>query len=389
MSYKSHFSRALGADPDRVHFAAHSHHLWPDASYQGQMRAWDDAARLADRKWDRVLGEVYPAAQAHVARILGLPQPSTVVFAPNTHDLVVRVLSGLPLGKPPRILTTDSEFHSFRRQIDRLEEEGLVEVTRIPCEPFATFVERFGAEASRGGWDLVFLSHVFFRSGWTVPGLPALVAKVPAATPVVIDGYHGFCAVETDLGPLAARVFYLAGGYKYAMSGEGVCFLHAPPGLVPRPRITGWYASFGALAARATGVPYSEDAGRFLGSTFDPSALYRFVAVMDWMVEVGLDAKVARAHTRRIAEAFARAADAAGLPFSSRDLVVPVESPERAQFLTYDFADAKAVHERLMAANVVTDVRDTRLRFGFGVYHDEADVEAGVARIARALRDAT
>ncbi len=386
MSYKTYFSRALGADPNRVHFAAHSHHLWPDASYQGQLQAWDDAARLADRKWDRVLGEVYPAAQAHVARILGLPRADTVVFAPNTHELVVRILSALPLTRPPRILTTDSEFHSFRRQVDRLEEDALVEVTRIPCEPFATFAERFGAAASGGSWDLVFLSHVFFRSGWVVPDLPALVAKVSAGTPVVVDGYHGFCAVETDLGPLAERILYVSGGYKYAMSGEGVCFLHAPPGLMPRPRVTGWYASFGALGARTTGVPYSEDAGRFLGSTFDPSGLYRFVAVMDWMAKVGLDAKTARAYTRRLAEAFSRAVDAAGLPFSSRDLVVPAESAQRAQFLTYDFPGAKAVHERLMAANVITDVRDTRLRFGFGVYHDDADVPAGVARIVEALR---
>ena len=36
-SYKHLFSRALAASPGRVHFAAHSHHLWPDASYEGHM----------------------------------------------------------------------------------------------------------------------------------------------------------------------------------------------------------------------------------------------------------------------------------------------------------------------------------------------------------------
>ena len=63
MSFKALFSRSLGADPRRLHFTAHSHHLWPDASYDGQVAAWEDATRLADRKWDRVMGEVYPEAQ--------------------------------------------------------------------------------------------------------------------------------------------------------------------------------------------------------------------------------------------------------------------------------------------------------------------------------------
>ena len=47
---------------------------------------------------------------------------------------------------------------------------------------------------------------------------------------VVIDGYHGFMAMPTMLESIQDRAFYVAGGYKYAMSGEGVCFLHSPPG---------------------------------------------------------------------------------------------------------------------------------------------------------------
>ena len=46
MSFKPLFARALGAAPGRLHFAAHSHHLWPDASREGQIECWDDAAAL-------------------------------------------------------------------------------------------------------------------------------------------------------------------------------------------------------------------------------------------------------------------------------------------------------------------------------------------------------
>ena len=43
------------------------------------------------------------------------------------------------------------------------------------------------------------------------------------------------------------------------------------------------------------------------------------------------------------------------------------------------------MHERLARANIVTDVRGERIRFGFGCYHTEEEIEAAVAAIARAL----
>jgi hypothetical protein len=38
VSWKHLFSRALTAAPGWLHFAAHSHHLWPDASFAGQLK---------------------------------------------------------------------------------------------------------------------------------------------------------------------------------------------------------------------------------------------------------------------------------------------------------------------------------------------------------------
>ena len=125
MSFKLLFSRAFAGDPERLHFAAHSHHLWPDASFAGHMQAWDDAARLADRKWDKVMGEVWSEAQAHVARELGSGDPDSVVFSSNTHDFLVRLVTAAPRRSAClRVLTSDGEFHSARRQLARWEEEG-------------------------------------------------------------------------------------------------------------------------------------------------------------------------------------------------------------------------------------------------------------------------
>ena len=96
MSAKRLFTRSIGAAPGRLHFAAHSHHLWPDASRDGQIECWNDAARLADRKWDRVMGEVWPEAQGEVAGELGTGDPSAIVFAANTHDFIIRLAAACP-----------------------------------------------------------------------------------------------------------------------------------------------------------------------------------------------------------------------------------------------------------------------------------------------------
>ena len=131
MTFKPLFARSLGAAPGRLHLAAHSHHLWPDASYDGQVECWDDAARLADRKWDRVMGEVWPQAQAHVAEELGSGDPSAILFAANTHDFLIRLAAACPraAGQPLRVLMSDGEFHSARRQMARWVESGEIALT--------------------------------------------------------------------------------------------------------------------------------------------------------------------------------------------------------------------------------------------------------------------
>ena len=388
LDLSGHFSHFLSADPDRLHLAAHSHHFWPDVARAAQLEMYDDAARLADRKWGLILGEILPEVQAATARTLNLPDPNTIAVAPNTHDFVKRLLSCLPAGRPPRILTTDCEFHSFSRQIARLEEEGLVSVTRIEAEPFDSFAENFTAAAALGGWDMVFLSQVFFNSGAVSADIAAIVAAVPDDdTLIVIDGYHGYMALPTDLSALAHRIFYLAGGYKYAMGGEGVCFLHCPPGYGPRPRDTGWYAAFGALEGKQQGVPYAPDGRRFLGATFDASGLYRQRAVHRWMAETGLTVPAIHAHVLACQTAFLEALDSRKLTGLSRsDLLTPLPADGRhGHFLTFRGPHSPGIHHALMAKGIVTDLRDDRLRFGFGCYHRVEDMAEAVTRIISAL----
>jgi selenocysteine lyase/cysteine desulfurase len=376
-SYQHLFSSALAHIPAHLHAAAHSHHLRPDVVRDAENACLEDTFRLADRKWQKFFDVIYPSAQAHVARLLATGRPENIVFGSSTHELLLRILSCF--SSPVRILTSDSEFHSAARQFLRLEEAGFARVTRVAAEPFASFPERFAA-AARAACDLVFVSHVFFNSGYVVPDLEALVAAVAdPATFVVIDGYHAFCALPVDLRRLHTRVFYLAGGYKYAMSGEGACFLHAPDGYGLRPIDTGWFAGLGALeGAAAERVPYAQDASRFAGATLAPDGIYRFAAVLTRLAQEGVDPGVVHERVRALQELFLERVTTPALPREQLLL-----AGARGNFLTWRTPAAASMQQRLSALGITSDHRDDRLRLGFGLYHDPADIEAMAAIVNR------
>jgi kynureninase len=385
MPWKHLYTRCLSALGPDLHVAAHSHHLWPDATRDAMLACWDDAARLLDRKWDRILGELVPEAQARIAGLLGLPRPAQLVFGPNTHGFVLRLFSCLTPGHRVRVLTTDGEFHSFARQLRRLEEAGLAEAERIPTLPFDSFPQRFHERLRGGGHDLVFLSHVFFDSGLALRDLSFLHDAPPDAL-VAVDGYHAFRALPVDLAPVADRVFYLGGGYKYAASGEGICFLWVPPGTRYRPIDTGWFAEVEAVAdARPEEVAYRPDGWRFAGATFDPAGLYRFLWSERALEREGVTPAVGHAHVRALQLRLLDALRGLGGPWE------PETSPLfrdglawHGHFLAFEVPDAPGLVARLAADGVRADARGRRVRLGLGLYHDGGDVD----RLARAVQAA-
>lgn len=376
---KSFYARFFAAAPGRLHFAAHSHHPWPDVTRDAQIEAWDDAALLVDLKWDRVFGEVATEAQNHIARVLDLPEAKQIAFAPNTHEFVMRLLSCFPQGRKLRVVTTDSEFLSFSRQIARLEEERMVDLVRVATEPFSSFSARFIEAASGPDTDLVFFSQVFFNSGFVVRDFETLVNAAPPSAVVVIDGYHSFFAVPLSLRKVADRAFFLAGGYKYAQSGEGACFLSVPRGFERRPLNTGWFAGFGSLeGGDFDRVPFSNDGFRFMGATFDPVGLYRFNAVARLFESHGITIDAVDQHVKTLQQLFLdRLGERRGAAISPEDLIAPAEGVSGlGHFLTFRRTDAGTIADRLAAKNVIVDHRGERLRLGFGMYHDATDVEA-------------
>jgi kynureninase len=117
---------------ERLLLTGHSHQAWPDVSFEAQQRAWLDAAEFVDAKWQRE-AEQAAQVQAGFRRLLGDPD-GDIALGQNTHELVTRLLSALPLGRRPRLVTSDGEFHTIRRQLDRLAEEHLT-IVKVAARP--------------------------------------------------------------------------------------------------------------------------------------------------------------------------------------------------------------------------------------------------------------
>ena len=378
-----HYSRFRVAE--RVLLTGHSHQAWPDAGFEAQQRAWLDAAELLDDKW--------PAAEARAAdvrrgfaRLLG-DDASNVALGQNTHELVTQWLSALPLADRPHLVTTDGEFHSLRRQVNRLEETGLLRVEQVPARPVDTLAARL-AGAVGDDTACVMASSVLYQTAEIVPGLDRVAqACARAGAELLVDAYHHLNVVPFDLRALGlADAFVTGGGYKYCQLGEGNAFLRVPPNRRLRPVLTGWFAEFAQLEARATGqVQYGEGASAFAGATYDPTSHYRGAAVFAFHVQQDLTAERLREISRRqMARLIARIE---ALDLDARLLrIEPMPAEGRAGFLALRTPRAPEIARALRERAVMTDARGDILRLGPAPYLDEGQLDAGVEALAAVLQ---
>jgi kynureninase len=316
---------------------------------------------------------------------------SNVALGQNTHELLTRWLSALSWRERPRLVTTDAEFHTIRRQIDRLAEEGLP-VVKIAARPVDTLADRMAAavDDTTAG---VMVSSVFFDTAEIVPGLDRVAAACDASgTRLLIDAYHHLNVVPFDLYAMGLeRAFVTGGGYKYCQLGEGNCFLRVPPDCDLRPVLTGWFAEFAERATRddreghrVARVAYAPGAGAFAGATYDPTSHYRAAAVFAFHRQHGLTPERLREISRRQVGLLRSAFDRHGIdPHKAR--VVPMPEERRGGFLAISTPSARDLAVALKRREVFADARGDILRLGPAPYLRDDQLQDAVARLAESL----
>ena len=361
-----HYSR-FGVT-ERVLLTGHSHQAWPDIGFLGQIEAWNDAAELVDEKWERAEAKAERVRRGF-ARLLG-DEPDAIALGQNTHEMVTRFLSALPVRERPKLLTTDGEFHSLRRQMDRLAEERALEIVKVSATPSQSIAERLIA-AIDSRTAAVLTSSVLFGNAHIVPDLGAVYARCrELGAEMLVDAYHHLNVLPFSIqADGLEEAFVVGGGYKYCQLGEGNCFLRVPPGRDDlRPVLTGWFSEFAHLTDRANGVPYGDGAARWAGATYDPTSHYRAARVFDFFEGQELAPELLRAVSRHQVGLLAQEFDALDLDASviARDRSVPFE--RIAGFLALNAPRAGEIAERLRAAGVLVDHRGEILRFGPAPY---------------------
>lgn len=389
---------------ERVLLTGHSHQAWPDVAFDAQRQAWLDAAELVDDKWDRAFA-VADKVRAGFRRLLDDPD-GQIALGQNTHELVVRFLSALPLRERPRLVTTDGEFRTIRRQLGRLREEG-VEVATVRAD--AWVADRL-ATAVDDGTAAVLVSSVLFRDATIVEGLDRVAdACARAGAELLVDAYHSLAAVPFSVRKMGLDgAFVVGGGYKYCQLGEGNCFLRFPAECALRPVLTGWFAEFGALAepqpqqsGLADGPPrtggslaagrspgpgrratrYGAGHLRFAGSTYDPVSHYRAAAVFDFFQEQGLTPDRLRASGLAQIRRLAEAVDGLDLDPAvlSRDRTVPLD--RKGGFLALETPFAGEFACSLRSRGVYVDHRGALLRLGPAPYVADAQLDDAAAAL--------
>lgn len=377
--FKDLYNVFLSHHQEKQFYTCHSHHFWPDVTKKAVLDYWEDTAKHVDDKWSHIFANKLPQAQSLIAEVLNISNPRRFAFASNTHELLYRILSCFESNKKIKILTTDSEFYSFKRQINRLKEEDLIEVVEVPVNPITTFSDRFIKELESQTFSLVFVSHIFFNSGIVFPELEKVVEATPSETQFVLDAYHSFMAVPFDFSKFEKKVFYLAGAYKYAQGGEGCCFLYVPDSAMTlRPRYTGWFASFETLENFNDNVEYSDSGFRFAGSTMDYTALYRLNSVLSLFNEKQISVAKIHEHIQNLQTEFLKQLKRIDNKELNENKLIINDLKHHGHFLTFELDSVKKVKdlmEFLKENNIHTDSRGKKIRFGFGMQMNKEDID--------------
>jgi len=360
---------------ERILLTGHSHQAWPDVAFEAQQQAWLDAAEHVDDVWDKAFEKANEVRRGF-ARLLD-DSPDRIALAPNTHELVVRFLSALPLKKRPKLITTDGEFHTIRRQLDRLAEEG-IEVVKVATEPAVTLAERL-AQKVDDRTAAVLVSAVLYTNAHIVPNLMATLRTCEqVGAELLVDAYHALNVIPFSLPVEGLEGAYVVGGgYKYCQLGPGNAFLRFPTDTTLRPVVTGWFSEFTDLTKAPTGrVEYGPGPARFAGATYDFTSHYRGAEVLKFFEAQKLTPEKLRELNQH----------QVGILATTQELPSDVSISGIAGFLTLHSRDPGPLQKALRTQGIWTDHRGNTLRLGPAPYipdsqlHRTADVLTGLLK---------
>ena len=174
--------------------------------------------------------------------------------------------------------------------------------------------------------------------------------------------------------------FIVAGGYKYAMSGENMCFAHCPKySFQYKPFLSGWMSNFNGLSTFGfdSEINFDKDSNPFMGSTFDSTGIYRFINIWEvFLNDDNYSIKNMHQYIKYLQSNFLDKLDKkAHNIFNSQNIIGRDNKiGNYIGFIIKDTQLCKNITESILKENIIVDNRQDILRIGFGIYHTEQDI---------------
>lgn len=208
--YKKYFNKSPSIDPQLHNFKSQTHFILPKSEIN-----------LIGK--ERFENEQIKVAQNLVSKILNISNPSQVNFYCNSNEALSTIFSDLASNRKLNVLTSDSEFFNL------LEFEKLnhADICFVPTLPFDNFIERVLVEINKKNYDVIFLSKLFFNSGFIIQNIEVILHNIDInKTKLILDGNRAFMNIPLNLSSLENQIYFFSESFHYW--GNKLCILTSP-----------------------------------------------------------------------------------------------------------------------------------------------------------------
>jgi cysteine desulfurase / selenocysteine lyase len=329
---------------------------------------------------DAAFFEVPNRVRASLAQLIG-GKPEEVALTTGASTGMSAVAYGMKWQAGDEVITASGEFPLQYATWKPMEEREGIKVTVVkPSGAFHTADDFIAALTPRT--RLVSISHVRFENGALVDASKLAAACHAQGALLLLDVSQSCGAVEMDVTQMGAD-FLVCAGYKWLVGPFGTGFFWARHQHIAnlRPGPFYWMAAEGVnnFADLATAPPQPANAAKRWDAA--ETANYYDLAALEGGVRLVLRAGVRTVaeHNHKLIELlFAR------LP---KDRCVAASPLERARRGPYGCFQARSpektaeLYEKLRAENVITSLREGKIRVSPYLYNSERDIDRLVSVI--------
>ena len=336
------------------------------------------------------VSQAVEGARARIAAMLGLDDPSHLIFTANGTDALNLAIHGL-VRPGDHVVTTVVEHNSVLRPLAQLEATSGVSVTRVGCDSAGLVDPDSVRAAITSKTTLVAISHASNVTGAVQP--IEAVARVARAAGVLV-----LCDAAQTAGHLPVHLedlgvdFLAAPGHKGLLGPLGTGILAIRPGVEKR------LASVrqGGTGTRSEETRQPDDLpAKYEAGNLNVPGILGLAAGVEYLAARGLEtvAREGRRLTERLLAGFREIAPLRIMGPTAADTRVPLVSivlagydpPEVA--LGLDAAFRVQVRAGLhcapaMHASLGTHTSGGTIRFSLGPFTSESDIDVAIGAVA-------